>query len=127
MATSSRLIVVDLMLSPGSAGLVRPLTVGIVVLYTMATPAGDFVRIGEHEDVENEPELPAVKSVTYRLESITIPNSLLISSMLINCFRLAQPEGVIVAAGVAIGYDVPWRQVHAMLIIAANRGSRIRE
>ncbi len=31
------------------------------------------------------------------------------------------PEGVLTPTSVTIGYDAPWRQVHALLLLAAER------
>lgn len=114
-------VFLGLMLSLGSAGLVGQLIGGIVAVYTKAFQAGDYVRIGEHEGVVRELGLMAAKIVTNKQEIVTIPNALLMSSTTINFSRLSKPDGAIVATEVTIGYDVPWRQVHAMLLLAAMR------
>jgi small-conductance mechanosensitive channel len=38
-----------------------------------------------------------------------------------NYSRLAKSEGLILHSTVTIGYDAPWRQVHAMLLNAAEK------
>ena len=56
---------------------------------------------------------------TIKNEEITIPSSVVLSSHVINYSRLAQGDGLILYTSVTIGYDVPWRKVHALLIEAA--------
>ena len=120
-------VFLGLMLSLGSAGLVGQLVGGIVAVYTRAFQAGDYVRIGEHEGVVQELGLLAAKIVTIRKEEITIPNALLMSSTTVNYTRQSRSHGAVVATGVTIGYDAPWRQVHAMLEMAAERTQGVLE
>jgi len=44
-----------------------------------------------------------------------------------NYSRDAAVEGAMIATSVTIGYDVPWRQIHALLKMAADRCSEIRQ
>ena len=43
-----------------------------------------------------------------------------------NYSRFADTYGVFVPAEITIGYDVPWRQVEALLLLAATRTPGIR-
>jgi len=54
---------------------------------------------------------------------VTIPNSVLVSTSTTNYTRL----GMVMSSTVTIGYDVPWRQVHALLLRAADRTPNIRK
>jgi small-conductance mechanosensitive channel len=119
-------VFLGLMLSLGSAGLVGQLIGGIVAVFTRAFKPGDYVRIGEHEGVVHELGILASKLVTIRSVEVTIPNALLMSSTTINYSRQSRQEGAIVATGLTIGYDAPWRQVHAMLLMAAGKTKGIR-
>jgi small-conductance mechanosensitive channel len=120
-------VFLGLMLSLGSAGLVGQLIGGVVAVYTRAFQAGDYVRIGEHEGVVQELGLLAAKIVTVRKEEVTIPNALLMASTTVNYTRQAKTQGAIVSTDVTIGYDAPWRQVKAMLEMAAERTPGIRK
>ena len=53
-------------------------------------------------------------------------NAVLVGSAISNYSRLAEPDGAIVGTTVTIGYDAPWRQVHAMLVLAADRTPGVR-
>jgi hypothetical protein len=53
-----------------------------------------------------------------------IPNSMVISSAIVNYTTLAKHP---VHTEVGIGYDVSWRQVHAMLLMAADRTEGLKK
>ena len=50
----------------------------------------------------------------------------MISAVTTNYSRLQRDGGVLVPTSVTIGYDAPWRQVHALLLLAAERTPGIR-
>jgi small-conductance mechanosensitive channel len=60
---------------------------------------------------------------TPRNEEVTIPNSVILSASVTNYSTLAGQRGLVLQAEVGIGYETPWRQVHAMLLEAARRTS----
>jgi hypothetical protein len=53
--------------------------------------------------------------------------TVLVGSPITNYSRLADERGAVVGTKVTIGYDAPWRQVHAMLTLAAERTSLVRK
>jgi hypothetical protein len=57
---------------------------------------------------------------------VTIPNGVVVSNVTTNFSRLADSEGVYVPTSITIGYDTPWRQVHALLLLAAERTPGVR-
>jgi len=120
-------VFIGLMLSLGSAGIVGQILGGIVVVYTRAFQTGDFVKIDVYEGNILEIGVLSTKIKTLRNEEITIPNAVLLSATTTNYSRYArQGEGAIISTVVTIGYDTPWRQVHAMLEMAAERTETIR-
>jgi small-conductance mechanosensitive channel len=58
---------------------------------------------------------------TIKNEEVIIPNSIIVNSHVINYSSLTQEKGLILHTAVTIGYDAPWRQVHAMLLMAAEK------
>lgn len=119
-------VFVGLMLSLGSAGLVNQVMSGLVVVYARAIRPGEYVKIGEIEGLVSEIGLLSTKLVTVRKEEITIPNSVMTNEETTNFSRLADIDGGVVSTSVTIGYDAPWRQVHALLILAAQRTDQVR-
>ena len=58
---------------------------------------------------------------SYKNEEIVIPNSVLVNSKIVNYTVRAKDLGLVIHTIVGIGYETPWRQVDAMLKLAANR------
>ena len=112
-------VLLGLMVSLGSAGLVNQVMSGLVVVYSRALKVGEYVRVGEQEGVVSAVGFLSTKIATPRKEELTIPNAVLVGTMTINHSRLAGADGEVAATTVTIGYDVPWRQVHALLRLAA--------
>lgn len=109
------------MITLGSAGIVNQLMSGMVVVYSRALKRGDFVTLGENTGTVMSLDTLSVKLVNVRNEEITIPNAVVVASPIVNYSRHATDRGALVATTVTIGYDTPWRQVHAMLLAAASR------
>ncbi len=114
------------MLTLGSAGIVNQLMSGLVLVYSRALSVGDFVDIGGTVGVVSEVGVLSTKIIDMRNEEVTIPNSVLIGNSIRNYSRLAGERGTLVSTKVTIGYDAPWRQVHAMLVAAAEQTPGLR-
>jgi len=120
-------VFVGLMVSLGSTGLINQIVSGMVIVYTRAFSPGEYVRMGETEGVVEEIGVLSTKVSTRRREHITIPNAVLINNPVINYSRDALDNGAVISTAVTIGYDVPWRQVHALLKLAASRCTKLRQ
>ena len=59
-------------------------------------------------------------------EEIVIPNSTILNTEITNYTSLAIKRGLILHTTVSIGYEVPSRQVEAMLLMAANRADGLQ-
>ena len=119
-------VFVGLVVSLGSSGIVNQIMSGMTLTYSRALRLGDFVRIGETEGTVTHLGNLSTKVKTPTREDITIPNAVVVSTPITNYSRYAAAEGVLVPTTVTIGYDVPWRQVHALLLLAAERTAGIR-
>lgn len=120
-------VFVGLMVSLGATGLVNQIVSGMVIVYTRAFRPGEYVRIGETEGFVEEIGVLSTKVSTLRREHITIPNAVLVGTTVNNYSREAAEEGAVISTEVTIGYDVPWRQVHALLKLAASRSQGVRK
>lgn len=120
-------VLLGLMVSLGSAGLVNQVMSGLVVAYSRALKVGEYVRVGQTEGTVSDVGMLSTKIVTPKREAITVPNAVLVGSAITNYSRLAADQGAMVATTVTIGYDTPWRQVHALLVLAAERTSFVRK
>ncbi|MGI9239554.1 MAG: mechanosensitive ion channel family protein [Verrucomicrobiales bacterium] len=119
-------VMAGLMISLGSSGVVNQVMSGFVALYSGAVRSGEYAKIGEVEGTVTEVGFLATKVLTPKQEYVTVPNSVLVGDNTINYSRLGAEEATLISTEVTIGYDTPWRQVHAMLLLAAERTKRIR-
>jgi small-conductance mechanosensitive channel len=67
----------------------------------------------------------AAKIRTIEGQEVTIPHSVLVTTSTRNYTRLGQSDGMSLSSTVTMGYDAPWRQVHALLELAADRTPNI--
>jgi len=103
----------------GSAGALGNIVAGLVLTYMRAFKMGDRVKIGEVTGDVIGKSLLVTRIRTIQNEIISIPNSTVMGTHTINYSSDAPVNGLIVHTTVTIGYDVPWRQVHDLLINAA--------
>jgi len=120
-------VFLGLVVSLGSTGLVNQVMSGFVVIYSRAMRTGDWVRVGEVEGRVKEIGMLSTKLSTVRREEVAIPNAVLVGTATTNYTSLAGADGPLVTTAVTIGYDAPWRQVHALLEQAASRTPGVRQ
>jgi small-conductance mechanosensitive channel len=113
-------VFVGLMVSLGSVGIVGQILGGLFVTFNRALRPGDVVKVGNVQGVVKELGLVSVTLTTRAQEEVTIPNSVVVADAIRN-FSRAPAGGVVLSTSVTIGYDAPWRQVRAMLLLAAAR------
>ena len=120
-------VLLGLMVSLGSTGLVNQLMSGFVVLYSGAVRTGEYARVGDVEGIITDIGLLSTKVLTPMNEYVTVPNAVLIAKDTLNYSRMAGDQRTELCTTVTIGYDTPWRQVHELLLLAADRTPGIRD
>ncbi|MCB5230294.1 MAG: mechanosensitive ion channel domain-containing protein [Candidatus Cloacimonas sp.] len=106
--------------SLGSTAIVANMISGIVLTYTDAFNLGDRIKLGENIGNVIEKTLIVTRIKTNKNVIITIPNSVVLSSHIINYTTSSAGEGLIIDVTVQFGYDVPWRKVRDLLLKAAD-------
>ncbi len=119
-------VLLGLMVSLGASNVVGQAASGYILLYSRSLRNGDYVRIGEHEGIIVSMNTLSTKIRTPLDEEINVPNSVIVNSTTKNYTRLTRDAGSVLATPITIGYGVPWRQVHALLIEAAGRTDGVR-
>jgi small-conductance mechanosensitive channel len=114
-------VLFGLMLSLGSTGVVSQMMSGTVLAYSRSLRPGDYVQIDTHEGTVSEVGAISTKLITPTNAEVTIPNSVLVENTVINYSQRLKGGTSLASTKVTIGYDTPWRQVHAMLLMAAGR------
>jgi small-conductance mechanosensitive channel len=107
--------------SLGSSSFIANVMAGVAMTYRGAFRVGDRVKIGDVVGEVREIKNMTTRIKTLKNESVVIPNSNILSSNVTNYSHLAKDKGLIIHTTVGIGYDTPWRQVEAMLLLAAER------
>lgn len=110
-----------LLVTFGSATAVANIFGGVIMVYMRPFQIGDRVRIADTEGDVVEKNLLVTRVRTIKNVDVTVPNALVLGSHIINYSSTAKEGGVILHTGVTIGYDAPWRDVHAALLEAAKR------
>ncbi len=110
-----------LLLSFGSSSAVANIVAGVIQIYMRAFKVGDFVKIGDSEGNVIASGFLVTKIRTIKNVEIAVPNSIMLSAHVTNYSAQARLQHLILHTSVTIGYDTPWRQVHALLLRAADR------
>lgn len=113
-------VFVGLIISLGSSTVIGNIIAGLVITYMRPFKLGDRIKLDDTTGnvIEKTPFVTRLR--TPKNEVVTIPNSFIMSSHTINYSASARQFGLIIHTSVTIGYDVPWRQVHQLLINAAR-------
>jgi len=119
-------IFLGVLISIGSSSVVSNIVAGYALIYRRAFRIGDRIRINDIVGDVKEIRIQVTILHTIKNEEVIIPNSTIMNSHVINYSSLAQEKGLIFYTTVTIGYDTPWRQVHAMLIMAAEKTTDLR-
>ncbi|PZV18769.1 MAG: mechanosensitive ion channel protein [Pseudanabaena sp.] len=116
--------------SLGSASTVNNVISGIILIYTRGSQVGDMIKIGETLGIVLEQTLLVMRIRTIKNVIVTIPNSNVLGTHIIN-FSTPARDGelsekpLILHTTVTLGYDIPWRHIHSTLIAAANATTHI--
>lgn len=114
-------VLVGLMLSMGASSLVGQAASGLILTYGRVFRKGEFVRIANEEGTVTEMGIFTTRIRTGLGEELTISNASILGATTRNYSRTVPGAALVLDTTVTIGYETPWRQVHAMLIEAARR------
>jgi small-conductance mechanosensitive channel len=114
---------IGIVFSLGSSSAISNIIAGYMMTYRRAFKLGDRVRIGGSVGDVIEMRLQVTHLRSLKNEELIIPNSQILGGEVLNYSSLARSKGLILHTEVGIGYETPWRQVEAMLFMAADRTS----
>ena len=110
---------IGVLFSLGSTSAVANVIAGIIIIYARGFRVTDWVKIGDNVGEITALTMLATHLQTIRNEEIIIPNSVVLNSYVTNYSMLARTQGLILHTTITIGYDVPWRKIHDLMIEAA--------
>jgi small-conductance mechanosensitive channel len=119
-------LLVGVIVSLGTPGVFAQVAAGLSMMYSRAFKAGEYVQIGDTEGTVISVGYLSTKIRTPRREEVNIPNAVMLTTSSRNLSRSFQ-TGMPLNVKVSIGYNAPWRQVHALLLEAALKTDGIRK
>ena len=114
-------VLAGLMLSLGASSVVGQALSGLSLMYSRSLRVGEYIKVGETEGTVVALGMFTTKIHTGMGEEVSLPNTVVFSQPIRNFSRLVQDGQFVMHTAVTIGYATPWRQVHAMLLEAAQR------
>ena len=114
-------ILMGVLFSLGSTSVISNVIAGYTMTYRRAFRVGDRVKIAGTVGDVTEMRVLVTHLRTPKNEEVVIPNSTILNGEVTNYSTMARDQGLILHTVVGIGYEVPWRQVEAMLLQAAER------
>ncbi|MCX6126519.1 MAG: mechanosensitive ion channel, partial [Proteobacteria bacterium] len=112
-------VFLGVIVSFGSTSAVANIIAGLVLTYMRSFRIGDRVKIADTMGDIVEKTILVTRIRTVKNVDITIPNSIVLNSHIINFSTSAKTKGLILHTEITIGYDAPWQTVHKLLIDAA--------
>jgi small-conductance mechanosensitive channel len=121
-------VFLGILISLGSSSAITNMVAGLVITYMRPFKIGDRVKIGDHVGDVVEKTMLVTRIKTIKNEDITVPNSAVLSGSTINYSSNTRnlTDGLIVHTTITIGYDVPWKKLHEVLINAALKVDLIK-
>ncbi len=114
-------VFLGVLLSLGSSSFISNIIAGYSMTYRAAFKAGDLIEVDDQIGFVEEQKLLVTRLRSPKNKEISIPNSELLNSNIINYSKRAKDLGLILHTTLGIGYETPWRLVDAMLKEAAGR------
>ena len=114
-------VFLGVLFSLGSSSFIGNVIAGYSMTYRGAFKNGDRIMVDGNMGIVEEQKLLVTRLRSPKNEEIVIPNSVLLGSTIVNYSTKARENGLILHTVVGIGYETPWRQVEAMLKLAASR------
>ncbi|MDB9528579.1 mechanosensitive ion channel family protein [Oscillatoria sp. CS-180] len=121
-------VFLGILFSLGSSGAVANFVAGIILTYSRAFVVGDRVKISETIGDVVEKTLLVTRVNTPKNVVVTIPNSMVLGSHIVNysgSVRYENTPALVLHTTITLGYDVPWPKVHKVMIEAARRTENI--
>ena len=120
-------VFVGIVISFGSGPAIGNLVAGLVLTYMRPFKLGDRIKIQDVTGFVVEKSPVIVRLRTHKNEYVTFPNSMVLTSSIINYHTSTAEQGLILNAEVSFCYAIAWQTVHEILINAALKTNHILE
>ena len=120
-------VFVGIVISFGSGSAIGNLVAGLVLTYMRPFKLGDRIQIQNVTGFVVEKSPFIIRLRTHKNEYVTFPNSMVLTSSIINYHTSTTEQGLILNAEVSFCYALAWQTVHEILINAALKTNYILE
>ena len=120
-------VLLGVIFSLGSSSVIGNIIAGYTMTYRRAFRNGDRIKVGDVTGDVVDSRVLVTTLRTTKNELVVVPNSEILGKSVINYSALARERGLLLHTTVGIGYETPWRQVEAMLLMAAERTEGLRQ
>lgn len=114
-------VVLGVLFSFGSSTFVTNVIAGVMLTYMRPFKIGDRVRIADTVGDVVEKNMLVTRIRTIKNIHVAVPNALILGAHITNFSFMAKDVPVILHTTITIGYDVPWKTVHDLMISAARK------
>ncbi|MDR0798584.1 MAG: mechanosensitive ion channel family protein [Dysgonamonadaceae bacterium] len=120
-------VFVGLIVSFGSSSAIGNIVSGLIITYMRPFQTGDRIQINSTVGnvVERTPIVTRI--LTIKNELITIPNNTIMKEQITNLSESARSQNLIGYLDITCGYETPWRQVHQLLLDAAEATGKVKK
>jgi small-conductance mechanosensitive channel len=120
-------VLLGVIFSLGSSSVIGNIIAGYTMTYRRAFRNGDRIKVGDVTGDVVDSRVLVTTLRTTKNELVVVPNSEILGNSVVNYSALAREHGLLLHTTVGIGYETPWRQVEAMLLMAAERTEGLRQ
>ncbi|WP_430817478.1 mechanosensitive ion channel family protein [Carboxylicivirga sp. RSCT41] len=120
-------VFIGLLLSLGSTSVIANALSGLIMTYMRPFKIGDRIEADTVTGIVVQKNLLITRIRTPKNVIVTIPNSKILSGHSKNFTTAAERSNLIIHSTITIGYDVDWRIVHKLLLLAAQNTEGIIE
>lgn len=119
-------VFVGVLITFGATSTTNNIFSGLTLTFSRSFHVGDRVRIGEHVGDVLELGATLTRLRTLDNERVTIPNTVVLKGNIINYTEAEGLGGLKLRVPIGIGYDAEWRDVHRVLVEAAQATANVR-
>ena len=118
-------VFVGIIISLGSGPAIGNLVAGLILTYMRPFKLGDRIQLQNVTGFVVEKSPVIIRLRTHKNEYVTFPNSMVLTSSIINYHTSTTEQGLILNAEISFCYALAWQTVHEILVNAALKTDHV--
>ncbi|MEH6478079.1 MAG: mechanosensitive ion channel family protein, partial [Sneathiella sp.] len=119
-------VLLGLMLTLGAGSIGSNFLSGFVVVYKRGVNVGDRIKVGKKIGYVESMSILDTHLRTFENELVSIPNSVILSSEVVNLTLTDGTKGLLIKVPIGVGYDEAPEVVERLLLIAADKTAAVK-